>query len=131
MINDSVIIDIQRKTERIEMMFDRLDMSIEKLTELSSNVSRLLAVHEEKFDNQQKVNSYFTNILEQRRTEMDNKLEDIWDELKDIRDEQRKQHQEINDKLSKFERFIWMAGGGGVVIGLILSYGPVIMKMVK
>lgn len=131
MINDSVVIDIQRKTERIEMMFDRLDTSIEKLTELSSNVSRLLAVHEEKLDNQQKINSYFTNMLEQRRTEMDNKLEDIWDELKDIRNEQRNQHQEINDRLAKFERFIWMVGGGGAVIGFLFSYGPVLMKMIK
>lgn len=128
---EAVIIDLQKKTERMDVMLDRLDTSIEKLTEVSQNVSKLLAVHEEKLDQQEKINNNISNMIEQRRNETDRKLEDIWDELKDIRNEQRSQHNSINDKLSKFERFVWMVGGGGVVIGFLLSYGPTILKLLK
>jgi len=131
MIADSAIIDIQRRTERMDIMLDKLDTSIEKLTEVSQNVSKLLAVHEEKLGQQEKINNYFTNIIEQRRSEMDEKLKDIWDELKDIRSEQRTQHENLNAKLSQFERFIWMVGGGGVAFGFILSYGSTILKLLK
>jgi ABC-type transporter Mla subunit MlaD len=131
MIPDSVVVDLQRRTERMDVMLDKLDASIEKLTEVSQNVSKLLAVHEEKLGQQEKINNNFSVLMEQRRNETDKKLEDIWDELKDIRNEQRSQHNSINDKLSKFERFVWMVGGGGVVIGFLLSYGPTILKLIK
>jgi hypothetical protein len=131
MVSDSVVIDLQRRTERMDVMLDKLDTSIEKLTEVSQNVSKLLAVHEEKLDQQQKINNQFSVLMEQRRNETDKKLEDIWDELKDIRNEQRSQHNSINEKLSKFERFVWMVGGGGVVFGFLLSYGPAILKLIK
>lgn len=129
MAHDDLVYDLQRKTERIDMMLDRLDTSIEKLTEVSQNVSKLLAVHEEKLDQQERINNHFNNLLEQRRNEVEDKLEDIWDEVKDVRTEQRNYHKEMNDKLAKFERFIWMVGGGGVVIGFLLSYGPTFLKL--
>jgi hypothetical protein len=131
MIADSIVIDLQRRTERMDVMLDKLDTSIEKLTEVSQNVSKLLAVHEEKLGQQEKININFTNVLEQRRNEMDSKLKDIWDELKDIRSEQRTQHESLNQKLLKFERFIWMIGGGGMAFGFLLSYGPTILKLLK
>lgn len=127
-ISNDMVYELQRKTERIDVVLDRLDASIEKLTEVSQNVSRLLAVHEEKLDQQERINTHFNNLLEQRRTEVEDKLEDIWDELKEIKTEQKNQHFEINEKLNKFERFVWMVGGGGVVLGFILSYGPTILK---
>lgn len=128
---ETVVLDLQRRTERMDVMLDKLDTSIEKLTEVSQNVSKLLAVHEEKLDQQQKINNHFSVLMEQRRNETDKKLEDIWDELKDIRNEQRSQHNSINEKLSSFERFVWMVGGGGVVLGFLLSYGPTILKLLK
>jgi len=131
MIPDSVVTDLQRRTERMDVMLDKLDTSIEKLTEVSQNVSKLLAVHEEKLDQQEKINNHFSVLMEQRRNETDKKLEDIWDELKDIRNEQRSQHNSINEKFSTFERFVWMVGGGGVVLGFLLSYGPTILKLLK
>lgn len=130
MSHSEIVYDLQRKTERIDVMLDRLDTSIEKLTEVSQNVSRLLAVHEEKLDQQERINNHFNNLLEQRRNEVEDKLKEIWAEVKDIKEEQRTYHNQMNEKLSKFERFVWMVGGGGVVIGFLLSYGPTFLKLV-
>ena len=69
MVSDSVVVDLQRRTERMDVMLDKLDTSIEKLTEVSQNVSKLLAVHEEKLDQQQKINNQFSVLMEQRRTQ--------------------------------------------------------------
>lgn len=131
MIPDNVIYDLQRKTERMDVMLDKLDTSIEKLTEVSQNVSKLLAVHEEKLDQQVKINNQFSHLMEQRRNETDKKLEEIWDEVKDIRGEQRTQHQQLNEKFNKFEKLVWMVTGGGVVVGFLLSYGPLFLKLIK
>lgn len=131
MISDSIIIDIQRSVERMDVMLERLDTSIEKLTEVSQSISKLLAVHEEKLGQQEKINANFTSILEQRRMEMDKKTEGIWDEIKDIRHEQTKQYEKLNQKFTKIEKFIWTIGGGGAVLAFLLTYGPDFIKLIK
>lgn len=131
MISDSIIVDIQRRVERMDVMLERLDTSIEKLTEVSQSISKLLAVHEEKLGQQEKINANFTSILEQRRMEMDKKIEGIWNEIKDIRQEQTKQYEKLNQKFTKIEKFIWTIGGGGAVLAFLLTYGPDFIKLIK
>ena len=129
MIDEKIIFDIQKQTERSETMLQRLDTSIEKLTEVSQNISKLLAVHEEKFENQQKQNNYFNTIIEQRKNEVDEKYKDLKIEMKFLQDETKRSHDELEKKISKFERLAWMLGGGGMVIGFIMSNSAYVVKI--
>ena len=60
-------------------------------------------------------------------TDIGYKLEDIYETVKDEISESRKvackQHEDQNAKITKLERVMWMAAGGGVVLGWLLSYG--------
>ena len=51
-INTEVAL-LKKEVSDIKIIFSRLDVAIEKITDVSSCVNRMLAVHEEKIANQE------------------------------------------------------------------------------
>ena len=59
----------------------KLDNTIDKLTDISSSIKSMLAVHEEKLSKQEDVDKAIFNLLENRRVESENKFEDLHSRL--------------------------------------------------
>ena len=55
---------------------DRLDVAIEKLTDVSNSIHRMLAVHEEKIARQEEATIEADRKLEDRRTELTAKIDE-------------------------------------------------------
>ena len=66
--NDSSILGI---------IVERLDVAVEKLTEVSRSISQMLAVHENRIDTQEKVSDQLTNLIEQRRKEANEDIKEL------------------------------------------------------
>ena len=62
----------------------RLDIAIDKLTDVSADIKAVLAVHEAKFDNQEQLNQTFYDQIEKLHLR-----------IGDLRDENTKQHDAI------------------------------------
>ena len=56
---------------------DRLDIAIEKLTDVSNSIHRMLAVHEEKISRQEEATLAADAKIEIRRTELTAKIDDL------------------------------------------------------
>ena len=102
---------LEQKQEVLEQFVQKLDSAIEKIAEVNTNVSKMLAVHEEKISKQEEIDGIlFTNI----------------DELRDKMDGD---HDIIRARLSVLERRVWTAIGAlGAVV--IIS-NPQSVKMLK
>lgn len=111
----------------LDYRFSKVDEAIQRLANVASDLSKLLAVQEQRLLHQEKAQDNILTSLDKRRTEVDKKLEDIYETVKDEIAESRKvackQHEDQNAKITKLERVMWMAAGGGVVLGWLLSYG--------
>ena len=46
---------------------------------------------------------------------------DLMQEIKNLRDENKKQHEEMKSKLGIVEKWIWVVTGGAAVVGFIVS----------
>ena len=55
-------------------LVDRLDTTIDKLTDISNSVSNLLAVHETKLTSQEIVSKQLSDLVETRRMETEDKI---------------------------------------------------------
>jgi DNA repair ATPase RecN len=132
---------LQKDMAQIGVLVDRLDITIEKLTEVSTTVSRLLAVQENRLENQEKISDKIQASLENHRTETNKTVKEIYDKiqvvetdlLKDMDSNQDKvikkieelkseanvQHQEMSDRMSRIEKWMWILVGGGIVLGVI------------
>lgn len=128
---------------QINTLVDRLDVTIEKLTEVSTNVSQLLAVQGSRLDQQERSSNQLSLLIEKRKdevsesieilhkrintTEKDFKVEleklneKILGEIKAIREDNLEQHKALNEKISKLERWVWYVTGGAAVVGFLLS----------
>lgn len=128
---------------QINTLVDRLDITIEKLTEVSTNVSQLLAVQGSRLDQQERSSSQLSLLIEKRKDEVSESLENlhkrinstekdfkieleklnekILDEMKAIREDNLEQHKALNEKISKLEKWVWYVTGGAAVVGFLLS----------
>ncbi len=138
---------LQQDMAQVGALVDRLDVTIEKLTEVSTTVSQLLAVQGNRLEFQEKVAEKLQDLVERRRVETEGyvkdlhvKIDTVERDLKaDIKDTHldilgkigemqesgTKQHQDISDKLSEritsLEKWMWTIAGGGTVVWFIIS----------
>lgn len=126
--------------EHMEKRQSRIEDAIERLTEISADLNKMLAVQEQRLSQQERSMGIIEDMVERRREEYDKKIQNVYDvmnrednkileELEEMRKEQKDQHKTITDKMTALEKIIWMYLGGFSVIVFIISYGPKILEI--
>ena len=126
---------LKSKVSDMEKLHVRLDDAIGKLTELSSCINKMLAVHEEKLANQEEAVFAAEELIEQRRTEFSNEIKELHSrittntkEIMSIASKQHKEHSEaiqklhtdMNKRVGILEKWRHVLIGSSIVIGFIL-----------
>ena len=137
---------LNRDMAVVNTLVGRLDTTIDKLTDISSSVSNLLAVHETKLTSQEIISKQLSDLVEARRVETDDKLQilherissgerelkssidDQYDELmkeiKEMRAESTVQHNTLSDRITTMEKWMWTVLGGSAIVGGIIALVP-------
>ena len=68
---------IKRDIEDVKSIHTRLDVAIDKLTDVSNSIHRMLAVHEEKLARQEEASVELEQQIEKRRSEVLTKIDDL------------------------------------------------------
>ncbi len=116
---------LRKDIENVNSIQGRLDTAIDRLTDVSSSIKSMLAVHEEKIQRQEKIDEVIFDKLKDRAEE----ISDVYRELKrDIELTEKRVLIEIkslkNDiggRVGTLERYRWVIMGGAIVIGWIIS----------
>ena len=126
---------LKKELEDQRKIHDRLDIAIEKLTDVSNSINRMLAVHEEKIARQEESLYIAEQQIEVRRNEMMMKIDELHSRIttntKEIMAAAAQQHAEQNKEIQKIQREIehrvgvlekWrhVLIGGSIVIGFLL-----------
>ena len=126
--NTEIKVDIEslrKDIENVNTIHGRLDTAIDRLTDVSTSIKSMLAVHEEKIQRQEKIDDVIFEKLKDRADE----ISDVYRELKrDVEMSEKRLLIEIkslkNDigaRIGVLERYKWLILGGAIVIGWILS----------
>ena len=126
--NTEIKVDIEslrKDIENVNTIHNRLDTAIDRLTEVSTSIKSMLAVHEEKIQRQEKIDEIIFDKLKDRADE----ISDVYRELKkDVEMSEKRLLIEIkslkNDigaSVGVLERYKWLIIGGAIVIGWIMS----------
>jgi len=114
---------------------DRLDVAIEKLTDVSNSIHRMLAVHEEKLTRQEEAIFQAEEQIEVRRTEVLKQITELHSRIttntKEIMTAAAQQHAKQNKEIQRIrdelvsrvgvlEKWRHVLIGGSIVIGFIL-----------
>ena len=127
-INTEVAL-LKKEVSDVKVIFSRLDIAIEKITDVSSCVNRMLAVHEEKIANQEeaaaRANAEFTTDIRELHSRITSNYKEMTDMITQQHKEQAQQMQQLRNELASrvgvLEKWRWLIIGGSIIIGLMMS----------
>ena len=114
----------------------RLDTAIEKLTDVSTSIKSMLAVHEEKISRQEQIDEIIFEKLKERAGEIDTVHRELSKEIQQVEKrlliEMKQIKLDIGGRVGILEKYRWLIMGGAVVIGWFIALnGHEILEMMK
>lgn len=134
---------VKTNVDQMAMLVDRLDIAIEKMSEVSTSITQLLAVHDTKITTQERQLEEVFGLLDKRRDENELRSQTLHKRISDLREDMsrdnKEQHSEmlkemknisrrmdetierLDSRVTTLERWKWIMMGGAVVIGFLLA----------
>ena len=102
---------LEERLANFETLVSRLDSAIEKIAEVNNNVSRMLAVHEERISKQEDIDAV------------------LFDKIDKLRDKMDRDHDIVSKRLSLLERKLWI--GIGALGAVLIITNPQAIKTLR
>ena len=102
---------LETRLENFETLVSRLDSAIEKIAEVNNNVSRMLAVHEERLSKQEDIDAV------------------LFDKIDKLRDKMDADHDSVTKRLSLLEKKLWI--GMGALAAILVITNPQSIKTLR
>jgi organic radical activating enzyme len=127
---------LRKDIENNQSINNRLDTAIDKLTDVSTSIKSMLAVHEEKIQQQEKLDEIIFNKLKDREDEIDSVYRDLQREInlveKRLINEIKSLRNDVGPRIGVLEKWRWLIIGGAIVVGWVLSKNFLhIMQMIS
>lgn len=115
-----------------ELRFAKIDDAIQRLAVVSADLSKMLAVQEQRLLQQEKSTDHIALLLERRREDLESKLKEVYEtmraedglileEIKKSRKASDEHHERLEAKVSKLERLALIVTGSAITVGFILG----------
>lgn len=126
--------------EILDKRQNKLEEVIEKLTNISNDLNKILAVHEQRINHQEKTLVEMSLILEKRREDHDTHIKNIYEtirqedksvlaEISKMENKTLEQYGKMGDKIGKLEKLMWTYIGGFTAIVGLINYLPALIKV--
>ena len=116
---------LKKDIENVSNLNSRLDTAIEKLTDVSTSIKSMLAVHEEKINRQEQIDEIIFDKLKDRQSEIDVVHKELSKEIQQLEKrlliEIKSMKLDFGARVGILEKYRWLIMGGAIVIGWILS----------
>jgi chromosome segregation ATPase len=127
---------LKKELDNQKRIYDRLDVAIEKLTDVSNSIHRMLAVHEEKIAKQEEKMLQTETERDNRGTELSKRIDALHnrltDTVKEIIDSNLEHHRDLNKRIERIsdsissrvgvlEKWRHIIIGSAIVVGFILN----------
>ena len=137
--NKEMLIDIaglKKDVENMGSIHGRIDTAIDKLTDVSTSIKQVLAVHEEKISRQEQMDEIIFDKLKERAGEIDSVHKDLTKEIQQVEKrlliEIKQLKLDIGGRIGILEKYRWLIMGGAIVIGWFIALnGHEILEMMK
>ena len=116
---------LKQEVENVNSIHGRIDTAIDKLTDVSTSIKSMLAVHEEKIQRQEQVDEVIFNKLRERQQDIDKVFKDLQREMDQVEKrlliEIKSLRNDIGDRVGVLEKYRWIILGGFIALGWVVS----------
>jgi|TARA_R110000803_G_scaffold36912_5_gene79442 chromosome segregation ATPase len=142
---------LKKGVEHASYVATKLDVAIEKLSEVASSLDRMIAVHENRLEHHEQVDRELFSLIEERRKEtkeqyetlhkrigsmrddFDHELSDslkaLSAEIKELKSHNAEHHNEISRRISGLEKWRYFVMGMAAIGGFIVARYEIMAKM--
>ena len=133
-VNTQIELELLKKeVADMKKIHVRLDTAIEKITDFSNCINRLLAVHEEKITQQEDAQQRSVQEFTAEIKELHSRITTNTKEMTALMTQQHKEQKDVIDRLKDevsnrvgvLEKWRWIIIGGSIVLGFIIQKLPV------
>lgn len=108
-----------------------MEDAIERLTQISYDLNRMLAVQDQRITQQERTVHNIEKTAEDRKGETLAQFKVIDAKIEELEEKHGKQIEEIKKEIKNIEKIIWTYLGGFSVIVFLISYGDDILQVIK
>ena len=116
---------LKQELENVNSIHGRIDTAIDKLTDVSTSIKSMLAVHEEKIQRQEQVDEVIFTKLRERQQDIDKVFRELQREIDQVEKrlliEIKSLRNDIGDRVGVLEKYRWIIIGGFIALGWIVS----------
>ena len=116
---------IKKDLENVSSINGRLDTAIEKLTDVSTCIKSMLAVHEVKIDRQEKTDEIIFEKIKDRAEEIDSVYRELQREINQVERrlliEIKALRNDIGSRVGMLEKLKWILFGAAIVLVIIIT----------
>ena len=124
---------LKREVGNVNVIHGRLDTAIEKLTEVSNCINRMLAVHEERLsqqeESQHRAEQEFTSDIKELHSRITTNTKEIMGAATQQHKEHTEAIQRLRDDIARrvgvLEKWRWIIIGGSIVFGFVIQKLPI------
>ena len=99
---DTEVAVLKSDVNRMASLFEKMDAAIEKMGDVSNNIARMLAVHEERLNKQDDIDEELFSLVEKRRQEIQSDIKELHSRITTV-------SRELADDLTETEQRIMTA----------------------
>lgn len=115
---DTKIAVLEERLSAYEVMMRKIDEAIQIMGKTSQNISKMLAVHEERIEQCHKTDDYISRVIEELRLENKDQHEAVTERIENV-----------EKKLEEFAKYRWIVVGIFAVISFGLSQSHVVVDL--
>ena len=115
---DTKIAVLEERLSSYELMMRKIDEAIQLMGKTSQNISKMLAVHEEKIDQCTKTDDIVTKLINE------------------LKIENKEQHSEVSEKIKTLEtkvedviKFRWIMVGVAIIVSFAVSQSSIVVDL--
>jgi chaperonin cofactor prefoldin len=105
---------LQRQAAAADVVVDRLDVTLDKIVDLSNQIQQMLVVHEARFDEAERQHETVSRQLDQRSETIDREINHLHSRISGLQES-------LDSRLKKIEMWQWVIVGGASVVGFLIS----------
>jgi transcription initiation factor TFIIIB Brf1 subunit/transcription initiation factor TFIIB len=115
---DTKIAVLEERLSSFETMMRKIDEAIQIMGKTSQNISKMLAVHEERIEQCNKSDDYIARVIEELRLENKDQHQSVSERI-----------QKVENKIEEFARYRWIIVGVFAVISVGISQSHLVVDL--
>jgi chromosome segregation ATPase len=126
---DTKIAVLEERLSSYELMMKKIDEAIQIMGKTSQNISKMLAVHEEKLEQCGKADDLLTKMIYEMKEQGDEHCTKVSERIEALEEKIDGRIEAVDKKVDDITKFRWLVVGALVIVSFVFSQSSMVVDI--